>query len=102
VGDGVVEMEAQKVVDTSSCADGIGADGEGRIYTTDYEEHAIRRIDPATGKIETIVQDKRILWPDAVWVHDGFVYITTNQLNRSPRTPPYGIFRYPVDAKPKE
>ena len=31
-----------------------------------------------------------------------YVYITTNQLNRSPRTPPYGIFRYPVDAKSKE
>jgi sugar lactone lactonase YvrE len=101
-GDAAVEMDTKKVVDTSSCADGIGADGEGRIYTTDYEEHAIRRIDPASGKVETIVQDERILWPDAVWVHDGFVYITANQLNRSPRTPPYAVFRYPVDAKRKE
>jgi len=100
-GDAVAEMDARKVVDMSSCADGIGADGEGRIYTTDYEEHAIRRVDSASGKIETIVQDARILWPDAVWVHGGYVYITTNQLNRSPRMPPYGIFRYPVDAKPK-
>jgi sugar lactone lactonase YvrE len=100
-GDAVAEMDARKVVDMSSCADGIGSDGEGRVYTTDYEEHAIRRVDPASGKIETIVQDARILWPDAVWVHGGYVYVTTNQLNRSPRTPPYGIFRYPVDAKPK-
>jgi sugar lactone lactonase YvrE len=101
-GESVVEMDARKVADSSSCADGIGADGEGRVYTTDYEDHAIRRIDPATGKIETVVQDERILWPDAVWVHGGYVYFTTNQLNRSPRTPPYGIFRYPVDGPAKK
>jgi sugar lactone lactonase YvrE len=99
--DAVVEMEARKIADMSSCADGMCADGEGRVYTTDYEEHAIRRVDPASGKIETIVQDERILWSDAVWVHGGYVYITTNQLNRSPRTPPFALFRYPVDAKPK-
>ena len=95
-GEAVVEMEAKKVADMTSCADGICTDGEGRIYTTDYEDHAIRRVNPASGKVETVVQDERILWPDAVWVHGGFVYITTNQLNRSPRTPPFVIFRYPV------
>jgi sugar lactone lactonase YvrE len=98
--DAEVEAAAKKVADKSSCADGICADGEGRVYTTDYEDNAIRRIDPATGKVETIVQDARILWPDAVWVHGGYVYLTTNQLNRNPRVQPFGVFRYPVDAKP--
>ena len=47
------------------------------------------------------MQDARILWPDAVWVHGGYVYLTTNQMNRgSLKKQPFGIFRYPVDAKP--
>ena len=96
MSDSEVEATAKKVADKSSCADGICADGDGRVYTTDYEDHAIRRIDPATGKVETIVQDARILWPDAVWVHGGFVYITTNQMNRQKREQPFGVFRYPV------
>jgi len=98
--DSDVDAGAKKIADKSSCADGICADGDGRVYTTDYEDHAVRRVDPATGEVETIVQDARILWPDAVWVHGGYVYVTTNQMNRNPRTPPFGIFRYPVDAKP--
>lgn len=98
--DRAVDAMAKKVAEKSSCADGICADGEGRVYTTDYEAHAVGRVDPGTGKVETIVQDARILWPDAVWVHGGYVYVTTNQLNRAKRQPPFAVFRYPVEAMP--
>ena len=79
-------------------------DVEGRVYTTDYEDNAIRRWTPGSDHFELVVQDERICWPDAVWVHEGYVYLTTNQLNRMAslhlgkdlRQPPFAIFRYPL------
>jgi len=101
---------AVKLIATKpSACDGIGCDAQGRVYTTDHEDNAIRRITPTTdgadARVEVIVQDERLLWPDAVWLHGGYVYITTNQLNRLPhlhggkdlRQPPYALFRYPID-----
>ena len=102
---------AVKLIATKpSACDGIGCDAQGRIYTTDHEDNAIRRITPTTdgadARVEVIVQDERLLWPDAVWLHGGYVYITTNQLNRLShlhggkdlRQPPYALFRYPLDG----
>ncbi len=47
-----------------------------------------------------------MLWADAVWIHDGFMYVTTNQLNRmaslnageDKRERPYALFRIAIDA----
>ena len=97
-----------KVASKSSAADGITCDAHNRVYTTDYEENAIRRFDGARREKqagETVVQDERLLWPDALWIRDGNLYITTNQLHRMPnlhngqdlRQRPYVIFRYPLD-----
>src|SRR5687767_12911511 len=105
-----VEAQITKVATKPSASDGILCDAEGRVYTTDYEDNAIRRVTPGKGPDqapEIIVQDERILWPDALWIHDGYLYITTNQMNRMPnvhrgkdrREKPYALFRYPVTAK---
>jgi sugar lactone lactonase YvrE len=103
VSDADVEKAIVKVANKSSASDGIYCDAENRVYTTDYEEGAIRRWTPGAGENqpgETIVQDERILWPDAVTIHGGYLYLTTNQLNRGDaKKPPYALFRVPVDAK---
>jgi sugar lactone lactonase YvrE len=96
-----VEATIKRIATKTSGNDGILCDAEGRIYTTDYEESAIRRWSPDAGpdqKGEIIVQDERLLWPDALWIHEGQLYITCNQLNRTKPEMPYTLFRIPVDA----
>jgi sugar lactone lactonase YvrE len=96
-----VEATIRKIANKTSASDGILCDGENRVYTTDYEDGAIRRWTPGAGEDqpgEAIVQDERLLWPDACAIHGGWLYVTTNQLNREKKVPPYALFRVPVDA----
>ena len=87
--------------------DGLGEDTQDRIYITDYGSNAITRRLPSN-EIETVVRDDRLLWPDTLWLHGGYLYITSNQLNRQPshhygkerRVKPYSLFRIKVDAEP--
>lgn len=96
--------EVRKVAEKPSANDGIVCDAKGRIYTTDFEDNAIRRVDPQTGVSELLVQDERLLWPDGIMVRDGAVYVTSNQLNRQPSyhggknllQEPFVLFKYPV------
>jgi sugar lactone lactonase YvrE len=105
VSDDEVNRSIRKVASKPSANDGITCDPQGRIYCTDYEDNCIRRFDPAKDAEQTgelVVQDERILWPDAVCVRDGWLYITCNQLNRlhegiDRRREPYVLFRYPLD-----
>jgi len=89
-------------------SDGLESDSENRIYITDYEHNAIRRLN-GDGTIETLVQDPRLLWPDTLALaSDGYLYVTANQLHRQPvfhngqdlRQKPYHLFRTPVNARP--
>src|SRR5687768_6551935 len=96
-----VEATIRKIANKTSASDGILCDGENRVYTTEYEDGAIRRWTSGAGEDqsgETIVQDERLLWPDACAIHGGWLYVTTNQLNREKKVPPYALFRVPVDA----
>ena len=90
-------------------SDGLESDAEGRVYMTDPVTDSIHRWDPATGLVETLVHDPRILWPDTMSLaDDGYLYFTSNQLHRQPtmhegqdlRVRPYQLFRIKVDAKP--
>lgn len=91
-------------------SDGLESDDKGRIYATDYEHNAIRRVD-LKGHQETIVCDPRVLWPDTLSLAaDGYLYFTCNQLHRQARfnagvdkrQKPYVLFRVKVspDSKP--
>ena len=96
--------QVREVATKPSGNDGIVCDAQGRIYTTDFEDNAIRRVDPETGEVELIVQDERILWPDCVIVRNDVVYFTSNQLHRQPqfhdgqdmREQPYVLFGFPI------
>jgi len=93
---------AVKLVATKpSGNDGIACDAQSRIYTTDFEDNSLRRIDPETGDVTVITQDERLIWPDTLAFSGNDLYVTVNQLPRQPnyrggddtREPPYVLFR---------
>jgi sugar lactone lactonase YvrE len=110
-GNDRVAQGVWKVADKPGANDGIVCDAQGRIYTTDFEDNSIRRFTPggrsSAGEGQVVFQDERLLWPDCVWLHDGKLYVTANQLHRQGRfhggtnllDPPLAIFEYPIDAR---
>jgi len=99
----------RKVADKPSANDGLWCDGQGRLYTSDFEDNAIRRLTPPpadkpSNDTKILVQDERLLWPDTFTQHGDTLYVTANQLNRQPDyhggqsllQEPFVIFTYPV------
>ena len=75
---------------------------DGRIYLTAIEQNAIVRFDPATGKTETIIEDKQLSWPDTLsWGPQETLYVACSQIHNSPRfnvgknvrTEPYRVYK---------
>jgi sugar lactone lactonase YvrE len=94
--------------DKGGGADGLETDDAGRLYLTSYENNAVLRRRP-DGEYETVVHDRRLLWPDTMSVAaDGHLYVTANQLHRQARfqcgqdlrRKPYALFRTRIDAGP--
>lgn len=104
-----VKAAVKKIATKPSGNDGILCDAQGRIYTTDFEDNAIRRVDPKSGEVQVIVQDARLLWPDTLAMHGNDLYVTSNQLARQPnfhfgkdlRQPPYALFKIHIDGAAK-
>ena len=97
--------------DLGFASDGLESDDAGRIYLTDFENGAVHRFSPdapLAERWETLFYTNQIIWPDTLDLVDGALYLTVNQLNRSPsyqngedlREPPYVLFRTGVDAAP--
>ncbi|BCM90853.1 hypothetical protein IAD21_02715 [Abditibacteriota bacterium] len=90
-------------------ADGLESDSQNRVYITQPETNSISRRLP-NGLFETLVQNDHLLWPDTLSLAgDGYLYVTSNQLNRQKgynygkdlRKKPYSLFRIRVaDAEP--
>ena len=63
-------------------SDGLESDAKGRVYLTDSEHNAIRRMLP-DGINEDIAHDPRMHWPDTLSLaKDGYLYFTANQIHR--------------------
>ncbi|MFZ0790208.1 MAG: L-dopachrome tautomerase-related protein [Chromatiaceae bacterium] len=82
-------------------SDGASTDADGNHYFTDLGGNAITVLHP-DGALETLVQDDRLIWPDALsFGEPGWLYIAVNQLNRAPALngggegaePPFYILR---------
>ncbi|WP_156309481.1 SMP-30/gluconolactonase/LRE family protein [Sphingobacterium endophyticum] len=59
---------------------GLVADRLGNIYLTTSIDYSIRRLTP-DGKLEIVVQDPRLLWPDSLGVgSDGYLYFSCAQM----------------------
>lgn len=98
--DAEVAASIRRIANKPVC-DGIATDAEGNHFLTNLGENSIDRID-ADGVLTRLVQDDRLIWADGVrFGPDGWLYISVNQLNRSPLfsgggeegVPPYYIMR---------
>ena len=83
---------------------GLVADSAGNIYLTSSLDYSIKRYTPE-GRIETVVQDSRLIWPDSLGVgSDGYLYFSCAQVNRLPQwnegedkaTYPYEVYRVKI------
>jgi len=92
---------AIEVAGRKPLSDGASTDTEGNHYFTDLGENAITVLRP-DGTLEILVQDERLLWPDALsFGEPGWLYIAVNQLHRAPplnggvegAEPPFRIMR---------
>jgi sugar lactone lactonase YvrE len=81
--------------------DGLEIDAANNVYLTSFEQSALLRRTPA-GKIETIVQDDRLQWPDTYSLTpDGNLYVTNSAIHKTPNwnkgvgqpRPPFRIFK---------
>lgn len=82
--------------------DGMLEGPGGVIYLTALEKNAIVRFNPPTKKMDTVIEDKRLSWPDTLsWGPQGALYVACSQIQNMPRfnsggsakTEPYKVFK---------
>lgn len=75
----------ERVAETGA-VDGMLMDANNNLYLTALEDNAIKRYQPGSDTLETIVRDDRIQWPDSMDISpDDYLYFTASQIHRSPR-----------------
>jgi sugar lactone lactonase YvrE len=106
-GDPDVAASVADLGEKGGGSDGLESDTQGGVYISDYEHDAIHRRNP-DGRLDTLVHDPRVLWPDTLSLAaDGYLYFTANQLERQAqfhdghdlRQKPYVLFRVKVNGK---
>ena len=83
---------------------GITIDPAGTLYFGDASRYAIHSRD-AAGNVRLVAYDPRLIWPDGMFYHQGFVYVSIGQWQRAPglhggqdlRRPPYQVLKIKVD-----
>jgi sugar lactone lactonase YvrE len=96
-----VQAAVEKLPNAPSC-DGMEIDSKNNLYLTAFENGEILRRTP-DGKIETLVKETRLEWPDTFsWDPDGkHIYFTTSAIHKTPNwnkgvgqpREPYRIFK---------
>lgn len=96
-----LESKVETIAQTSA-PDGMLEAPDGSVYLTNIERGAIDRWNPATRKIDNVITDKRLLWPDTMaWGPNHELYVTASQIEnmprfnggRSTRTEPYKLWK---------
>lgn len=80
--------------------DGMIFDKSGNLYFADPQNYRLLKIGPDL-KMTTLVQDKRLIWPDSYAIADGYLYVSCSQIQMQPeynngvnkRTSPYTVYR---------
>jgi sugar lactone lactonase YvrE len=102
-----LESKVETVTETPA-PDGMLESPDGSIYLTAIEENAIVRFDPEANKIDTVIQDKRLSWPDTLsWGPGEALYVSCSQIQNMPRfnngkdvrVEPYKVFKIIDPAK---
>ena len=82
--------------------DGLWMDAQNNLYLSDVTHNAVTRLAP-NGKLDRIVEDPRLQWPDTFSQGpDGSIYITASHINdganfnggKSVRKLPYEVFKF--------
>ena len=72
---------------------GTAIAADGTIFMSDTDRNRIFTVSP-TGEIETLIEDPRLDWPDALWIDAaGDLWIPAAQIDR---TPPMNGGKYEV------
>ena len=72
-----------ETVGETGVSHGMIADAKGNVYLSDSPNKAIRYVTP-DGRLETLVRDDRLIWPDTFAIGaDGYLYVTASQINRT-------------------
>ena len=88
-------------VGTTNVADGLWMDAKGNIWVTSPEDDSLKLRAP-DGTMQTVVQDKRLRWPDSLAEGpDGSIYVTSSHIQDmaqwhekgSTRTEPYVLWK---------
>jgi sugar lactone lactonase YvrE len=96
-----LESKVENVGQTPA-PDGMLEGPDGSVYLTDLENSAIVRWYPESKRVEQIIADKRLLWPDTLsWGPNGEMYVTASQIENMPRfnngkstrTEPYKLWK---------
>ncbi|MFN2425527.1 MAG: SMP-30/gluconolactonase/LRE family protein [Candidatus Binatia bacterium] len=83
-------------------SDGLTSDDFGNVYVSDMEHSAVHRLSP-DGRLETLLADERLRWPDGFsFGPGGYLYVTCSALGqvlfRSDgevrRHAPYQVWRF--------
>jgi sugar lactone lactonase YvrE len=94
-------VRVERVTETPA-PDGMIMGPNGKLYLTDVEHRAVVLFDPKEKKVEPVVSDDRLSWPDSLaWAPDGSLYVTTSQIQNMPRfnggkdmrTTPYHLYK---------
>lgn len=81
--------------------DGMIFDGKGNLYLGDPTTYSMVQITPDL-KMHSWIKDKRLIWPDTYSIaKDGYMYISTSQINKqreynnglNKRTSPYVVYK---------
>ncbi len=63
---------------------GTAIDAKGNLYVSDTDHNAVLKVSPE-GKAETLVQDPRLVWVDAMWISpDGRLWMPAAQMDHTP------------------
>jgi sugar lactone lactonase YvrE len=80
-----LESKVENVGQTPA-PDGMLEGADGSVYLTNLENSAVVRWDPASQRVEQVVADKRLLWPDTLsWGPNDEMYVTASQIQNMPR-----------------
>jgi sugar lactone lactonase YvrE len=96
-----LSAKVERVTETPA-SDGMVMGPNGKLYLTDVEHGAIVLFDSKEKRLEPVVSDGRLSWPDSLaWAPDGSLYVTTSQIQNMPRfnggkdmrTTPYHLYK---------
>lgn len=90
-----INLKSKKVsvIGTLPPHGGIMFNIDGRLLYTDPLQHRVVSMDLVTGDEFTYTKDDKMIWPDAMVMHRGYIYFPAAKLTEKNPKPPYPVFK---------